>query len=1199
MFTAFLRFELATWRKQPLTYIFFAVTFGLTFLAMLWPNLQIGQDLRNLHVNAPFAILNRAGAMTMLCLLFITAIMASTATRDSGSGYAQVLYAAPLEKAGYLWGRFAGGLLVAVLALLGVLLAIALGAVLNEPARVGAFQLAPYVQALGFFIVPNVVLAGAIIYCLTVLTRNTVYAFIAALGLMVGFLLVGLLTSNLEAPASVLLLDPFGLRTLNALTKYWTVAEKNTEVLAFAGPLLTNRLVWLGIAGALMGLTHGVFSFTTSTGKAKKRRLADAPTAARPSAPTPQPRTQPRHDRGAALVQLAQQARLDLLGILKSVPFWILLGLGVINLLSIAATASEREGGHFYPVTYTMLDLINGTYGLFVIAVLVYYGGVLVWKEQDARLDGILDASPRPSWVPYTAKMLTLVAVAALLTSVGVLVCVAAQALQGYTNFEWSLYGKAVFGIEFTRYVMVAVGTVFLHVLLRNKFLAYGLTVAIILFQSISGAALDWNNNLLRFADTPAFTYSDMNGFGPFAESIVWFKLYWAAFTMLLAALTAGLWVRGRAVGGAFSAVQLRQSFTPALRAVAATGLLTWLGLGGWIHYNTNVRNDYATAAGEQQVQADYEKQYKRFERAPQPRVTAVSLQVDLTPEARAAKVQGRLTLTNKTSRPLDTLRLSYGSYLEDFQFSIPGARPVLNDERLRFRSFALQPALAPGDSLVLSYSAHYRARGFENKVSRPLINGNGTFLNNFDLAPTIGYTRILELENATDRARFGLAERPRLAPQSDSAAYANTYISTDADRLRFEATVSTSPDQIAVAPGTMLKEWQQNGRRYFHYRLAAPVLNFYSITSARYQVRREKLNGVDLEIYYHPAHPYNLDRMMRSMRASLAYYGQQFGAYPQQQARIIEFPRYQKVAQAFPGTMPYSEGLGFIAQTSPDDKDVDRTYRVVAHEMAHQWWGHQVTGAAVQGATFMSESVSEYLSTLMLERLYGPARVLMLRRYALDYYLRGRASEKVRELPLLYNEDQPHIHYAKGSLALYSLRGYLGETRLHGALAQFMRDYEGRPAPYPTSDDLYGYLLRATPDSLHYFVADQLKRITLYDNQVREVAYKRLPDGGYKVFLQVEAHKRYADATGKETEAPLHDYIDVALYGARNKVLHRQRVRLDSHQKTLQLLVSAAPTKATIDPDLLLIDRRPEDNTKEAVVIGRAGSPATALLAE
>jgi len=1186
MFTAFLRFELATWRKQPLAYVFLLVTFGLTFLAMLWPNLQMGVDLRNLHVNAPYAILSRAGAMTLLGLLFITAIMASTATRDSASGYAPVLYAAPLSKGGYLWGRFAGGVLVAVLALAGVLAAILLGTPLNEPGRVGAFQLAPYAQALLLFIVPNVLLAAAIIYCLTVLTRNTVYAFIAALTLMMGFLLAGLWTRNLETPTSVLLLDPFGLRTLEALTRYWTVAEKNTAVLSFTGPLLTNRLVWLGIAAALMALTHGLFSFTTAAVPAQKRRPRPAPAA--PAAAGPLPRVQLRHDRAAALVQLGQQVRLELGGMLKGVPFWVLLGLGVLNLFSQTITAATREGGHFYPVTYTMLDLINGTYSMFALAVIVYYAGALVWKERDARLDGILDASPRPSWVPYVAKLLTLTFVTAALLAVAVFVCVASQAAQGYTQFEWGLYGQAVFGIEFTRYLMVAVGTMFLHVLLRHKYLAYLLTTVLILFQAVSGAALDWNYNLLRFADTPGFRYSDMNGFGPFVAGIVWFKLYWAAFTVLLAALSAGLWVRGAVADKAWRRPQLRQSFTPALRVVALGSLAAWLGLGAWIYYNVDGRNDYQTKHETQAVQAEYEQLYKRYEHAPQPRLTAISLQVDLTPEARAVRVRGRLTLTNKTAHPLDTLRLSYGTYLEDFRFTIAGARPVLNDMRHCFRAYVLSPALAPGDSLVLRYAAHYRARGFENQVSRPLINGNGTFLSNFELAPTIGYSRLLELEEQADRAGFGLPVRPRMAPRTESGARANTYIATDADRLRFEATVSTSPDQLAIAPGSLLREWRQNGRRYFHYRLAAPVLNFYAINSGRYAVRRGQWHGVALEIYYHPGHPYNVDRMMRSMRRSLAYYSGQFGAYPQQQARIIEFPRYRGFAQAFPGTMPYSEGIGFIAQFSPDDEEVDQTYRLVAHEMAHQWWGHQVTGAAMQGATFMSESVSEYLSTLVVEQQYGPARVQHLRRYALDHYLRGRASEKVRELPLLYNEDQPHLHYAKGAVALYALRSYLGEKRLHGALAQFMRDYQGRPAPYPTSEDLYGYLLRATPDSLHYFVQDQLKRITLYDNRVPEVAYQRLPDGRYQAIIQLEAHKRYADETGKETEAPLHDYLDVALYGAHDQVLYRRRLLVTTTRKVLRLIVPARPLRATLDPDQLLVDRRPDDNTALAAEIGQ-----------
>ena len=104
----------------------------------------------------------------------------------------------------------------------------------------------------------------------------------------------------------------------------------------------------------------------------------------------------------------------------------------------------------------------------------------------------------------------------------------------------------------------------------------------------------------------------------------------------------------------------------------------------------------------------------------------------------------------------------------------------------------------------------------------------------------------------------------------------------------------------------------------------------------------------------------------------------------------------------------------------------------------------------------------------------------------------------------------------------------------------------------------------------------------------MQEVAYQKLPDGRYQAIIQVEAHKHYADQLGKETDAPLHDYIDVALYGAANQVLYRQRVLVTGPRKVLKITVSAVPQKAVIDPDLLLVDRRPEDNSRAAVEIGR-----------
>ncbi|WP_046243783.1 ABC transporter permease/M1 family aminopeptidase [Hymenobacter terrenus] len=1186
MFIEFLRFELVARLRQPLVYVFFLVTFGLTFTAMLWSNFQLGENLENLHVNAPYAILNRVGYMGLLCLLFVTAIMAGAATRDTDSGFGQVLYAAPLDKAGYLWGRFVGSTLVASGAMMGVLVAILLGTPLNDPDQVGAFQLVPYLQAVSLFIVPNVLLVGALVYCVTVLTRRSVYAFITALVLLLGYLVVSEWTRDQETPARVVLLDPFGINTLRLLTKYWTVAEKNTLVLPAAGLLLTNRLLWLGVAGTLVALTHGAFSFSASTKGRDKRQPVEI--AASPSVTVGLPRVRAQHTAWAQAVQFTEQAKLELCNVLKGIPFLLLLGLGLLNLLNSAAEANTWLGGHTYPVTYIMLEAMTGSYSVFVIAILVYYGGALVWQEQDAHLDEILDASPRPSWAPYTAKMLALFVLTFVLLALGVLVCVAVQAAQGYTRFEWGVYGGAVFGIELTRYAMLAVGTVFLHVLLRNRYLAYLLTILLVVIQPLSNQAWGWEHNLYLFADTPSYTYSAMNGFGPFVTGIVWFKLYWTAFALLLAALSAGLWQRGKAPSRlAWHPAQLRQSFTPPLRGLAAMSLLAWLGLGAWIFYNTNVRNQYQTRDTSNTRQATYEKRYKRYEYVVQPRLTAVNLHVDLHPETRAVHVRGVLTLTNKTARPLDTLLLTHADYLQRWRFNVPGGQAVLADSVCGFHAYRLATALAPGDSLVLRYAAQYQAQGFENRVSRELINDNGIFLNNGELAPTVGYARDKELESKKKRADFGLPPRQRLPEPSDLRARAHNVIAPDADRIRFEATVGTSPDQLAVAPGELQQEWMQGGRRYFHYRLEAPVLNIYAIVSARYAVRRARWNNVNLEVYYQPGHEYNLDRMQLALRQSLAYYSQQLGPYPLREARIIEFPRYQEFAEAFPGTMPYSEAIGFITQLGADDRRLDNVFRVVAHEMAHQWWAHQVVGSPVKGVAFMAESMADYFATVLLERQYGAKPVLRVRKYDLDKYLRGRGRETIREESLLRCETQPYIYYEKGAFVLYSLRAYLGEQRLHGALAQFIADYKGKGAPYPVADDLYAYLQRATPDSLQYLLDDQLRRITLYDNQVKEVAYKPLPDGRYRVLLQLESHKYYADSLGKETEAPLRDYVDVAVYGTKEQVLYRQRLHLTNNRQEVQLTVPAVPASATIDPDLLLIDRKTDDNTKPAIRIG------------
>jgi ABC-2 type transport system permease protein len=57
---------------------------------------------------------------------------------------------------------------------------------------------------------------------------------------------------------------------------------------------------------------------------------------------------------------------------------------------------------------------------------------------------------------------------------------------------------------------------------------------------------------------------------------------------------------------------------------------------------------------------------------------------------------------------------------------------------------------------------------------------------------------------------------------------------------------------------------------------------------------------------------------------------------------------------------VPYSENISFISDLRKP-VDIDPVYYVTAHEVAHQWWGHQLNAANVQGSAILSETLSQY----------------------------------------------------------------------------------------------------------------------------------------------------------------------------------------------------------------------------------------------
>jgi ABC-2 type transport system permease protein len=448
-------------------------------------------------------------------------------------------------------------------------------------------------------------------------------------------------------------------------------------------------------------------------------------------------------------------------------------------------------------------------------------------------------------------------------------------------------------------------------------------------------------------------------------------------------------------------------------------------------------------------------------------------------------------------------------------------------------------------------------------------------------LLPQFGYQDREELSEDNTRRKHGLKPKERMADLNDAAARRNTYISSDADWVTFDAVVSTSPDQIAIAPGELRREWTEGGRRYFQYQSQGKVLNFFSVLSARYSVMRDRWNDVDLGIYYQPGHEYNLAKMMKGMKAALDYCTTNFSPYQNKTLRIVEFPRYASFAQSFPASIPYSEAIGFIARVDPkSEDDVDYPFYVTAHEVAHQWWAHQVIGGNVQGATVMSESLAQYTALMVMKHEVGPAQMRRFLKYEMNRYLIGRSLERKKELPLERVENQGYIHYNKASVIFYALQDYVGEEKVNQALREYVQAVAYQNPPYTYSVELIDRLRKIVPPELAYIIGDMFESITLYENRALSASYRAVAGGKYEVSLKVAAKKIKAGELGEEKEVPLADWIDIGVLDSNGKPLYMVKHKIERHETDFTIVVDKQPAKAGIDPWNKLVDRKPDDNT-------------------
>lgn len=1195
MFATIARFELRYQLRNPVFWVAAIMFFLLTFALTTAPAIRLGSG-GSIHTNAPTAVAQVQLMMSLFFMFVTTAFVGNVVVRDDETGFGPIIRSTRVGKMPYMFGRFTGAFLGAAIAFLAVPLALWIGTFMPwvDAENLGPNRLNDY--AFGYFVLalPNILITSAIFFAIASWTRSVTYSYLMVIVFMFVYFAITLMVQKLPDRTFAAYLEPFGNVAYGVTTRYLTPIQSNTQAVELTQLLVGNRLLWIGISTTIVLLVVWRFRFAArgATARGARRQAAREKrvAAVQPMLVDRLPDSLPG---SGALHQLLVRTRLEMKMIFKSPAFWVLAVVGSINLILTLNLAKLFYGIPIWPRTFAIVDVVTGASATITLLIAIYFSGEVVWRERERRFSEIIDATPPPNWVFLFSKLAGVAGVLLVLSVfVVMLESIMFQFMRGVSDIElgnwlaWFVVPSAFYVIQ------LSILSVVVQAISPNKFVGWGIMV-LYLVTTVVFSSLGLNHPLFNYASVP-MPLSDMNGANYGSEAGWWLRIYWMAFALVLAVIGHLMWRRGTAVTlkGQWRTLPSRLRGAPLVALLGA--LVLTGGLGGFIYYNTAVLNAFPGQDRFNGQLAAYEQKFGEYIDLPQPTLKDAKLKVDLYPSRNEMDVSGTYRYVNETSVPIETLhiRMLPGLNMPLRSVSVPGGSLVEEDKENSYRIFRFDQPLQPGASGTVSFATGVARKGFAALPPDPGLYEidvqpatNGAYVLSYQIMPLLGMDRTNFISDENTREKFDLRPAPEEAKLENASAQAKNYVGLA--RINTDITVTTDADQTLVVTGERVSETVANGRRTARFVSPVPSIAFVTIQSARYDVRTMDSDGVELQVYYHPEHPKNVDRMLQAMDDSLDYYRANFGPYQYPYARIIERPGYGGGANSAPGTIGYSEMVGFIMDLN-DPARVDFLSFVTAHELAHQYWFHQLMPADMEGAEVLTESLAQYSALMVMKEQYGPEKVREFLKYELDQYLQGRRMEPDGERPLARTLGQGYIHYQKGAIVMYLLQERLGEDRVNAMLRELLDRYRIKPPPYARSSELVdGFLSLARNPQERRLVVDQFYRITLYDLKTSDATVRRLPDGNFETVMTIEASKIYADAKGNETKASFDQPVDVGVFTAqpgdagfeKEDVLSIERTPIRSGKQRVRIVSKRKPAYAGIDPFIHYIDRNTADN--------------------
>lgn len=1144
-FAAIAGHELRTQLSGPLFWVLvllvLLVTSTLNPVAMI-PSGDSAVGGVRAFVNSPHALAQTFAIGSFFAYTFFAALMAGLSiVRDDESDVADLIHSTPLTPAEYVLGKFFG-----VIAALGVafalhiLLAIGFyqaGAWGGASVIHGPFRLGHYLLPALVFAAPGIWCSAALAFAVGERTRRPMAVYAVP---TVGFVLTLILFWTWSPPwldprvdRLLMLLDPTSLRWLQTLFEVDRgVAFYNSAPLPFDWTLGINRLLVLALPAlaVLASIRHFRASIGRDAGRSERRR--------RPSAgPVPPARATFRPLSGLAMTSRRPGLfagtwtilRAELAELCRQPSLYLFTAFLMLVVLEVAGAEGDAFGA---PVLLTAGGLAVRTLPVVTILVCLFLLFTVIeslHREAATGFDSIFHSSPVSNGAILFGKGLASAVVVGVLSAAcgasGLLLLL----LQTGGRVElWPLV--LVFGLVlaptfllWTAFV-TAVMAVVRH---RSGALAIGLAALVLTgFQFMSGA-MTWATNWPLWG---ALRWSDLGTFPLNGEALLWNRAAALALTVFLFAVAFTFLTRTeRDATATLDRLRPRRLSRGALR-LAPFALMPLL-IGGFL--GIQVRTGFEGEAAEERAEEYWRQNVATWSRVAPPEVTRIDLKLDLEPSERRMRVEGSYAVINSTGEPMPGLPFTVGASFEKVFWTLDG-KPVTPDDRAGLHVLTPPRPLAPGETarVGFAYAATY-PRG---------INRNGGGASTFILPAGVLLS--------THRGEF--LPVPGFVEDTEAGAGWSPSFET---RVEVRAPSGYTVNSVGVKTA----EHTHAGRTTVVWESDHPV-SAVNVIAGRWDVRRR--NGT--AVYFHPGHPFNVDRILGTLVAARARYSEWFYPYPWQELRLSEFPDLETNATAFPTNISFSEGIGFLTGGDPRS---GLAFSVTAHEAAHQWWGHLLTADDGPGSGLLIEGMANYSALLLHESENGPAARIAFARQLERGYLEQRRVDAER--PLLATVEQSASGEAvlsqKGAFVLWMLHHHLGRDRMLAGLRELIsRHVRGRePA---TAQELVAGLREQAEDPAAYdaFVDQWLAGVVLPEYELSEATVERTAEGW----------RASATITNVGTGAA---WVEVAaIRGERfgkDSAERRTALRLaPGRPERLTWTLGFPPERIVVDPDALVL---------------------------